>query len=222
MGEEARVLEMAMSEENSTSRNGFVQGVIVDVFPLSRYYFGCRGALPVKDETLSDRVDRLKSNYAAHGLRTCVEAVLLVELFKHPHLLLLQFRNSVFKLPGGRLRPAESDIEGLRRKLSSKLSVDEDAIVPSWEVGECIGMWWRPDFETVMYPIVPPNVNRPKECVKLFLVRQPVTQKFFVPKNFKLLAVTLCQIHENAKTYGPIISEIPKLLSKFSFNMMQI
>lgn len=31
-----------------------------------------------------------------------------VELFKHPHLLLLQVRNSIFKLPGGRLRPGES------------------------------------------------------------------------------------------------------------------
>lgn len=31
-----------------------------------------------------------------------------VELFKHPHLLLLQVRNSVFELPGGRLRPSES------------------------------------------------------------------------------------------------------------------
>lgn len=31
-----------------------------------------------------------------------------VELFKHPHLLLLQLRNSIFKLPGGRLRPGES------------------------------------------------------------------------------------------------------------------
>ncbi|KAI9122534.1 hypothetical protein K1719_006374 [Acacia pycnantha] len=31
-----------------------------------------------------------------------------VELFKHPHLLLLRERNSIFKLPGGRLRPGES------------------------------------------------------------------------------------------------------------------
>lgn len=31
-----------------------------------------------------------------------------VELFKHPHLLLLQVKNAIFKLPGGRLRPGES------------------------------------------------------------------------------------------------------------------
>ncbi|KAJ0251686.1 Pre-mRNA cleavage factor Im 25 kDa subunit 1 [Hirschfeldia incana] len=111
---------------------------------------------------ISDRVVRLKSDYAAHGLRTCVEAVLLVELFKHPHVLLLQYRNSIFKLPGGRLRPGESDIEGLKRKLASKLSVNENVLVPGLEVGECIGMWWKPNFETLMYPFLPPNVKHPK------------------------------------------------------------
>ncbi|XP_024005350.1 pre-mRNA cleavage factor Im 25 kDa subunit 1 isoform X1 [Eutrema salsugineum] len=252
MGEEARVLDMETSEENATRRNHLVNDLIVDLYPLSSYYFGSRDALRVKDENISDRVDRLKSNYAAHGLRTCVEAVLLVELFKHPHALLLQYRNSIFKLPGGRLRPGESgllycsvtslcinslsqisalktkfllnllDIEGLKRKLASKLSINENVVVPGSEVGECIGMWWRPNFESLMYPFLPPNVKHPKECTKLFLVRLPVNQQFVVPKNFKLLAVPLCQIHENEKTYGPIISQIPKLLSRFSFNMMEL
>ncbi|XP_010433062.1 PREDICTED: pre-mRNA cleavage factor Im 25 kDa subunit 1-like isoform X2 [Camelina sativa] len=220
MGEEARALDMETSEENTTTRrNHTVHELMVDLYPLSSYYFGSRDALTVKDEIISDRVIRLKSNYAAHGLRTCVEAVLLVELFKHPHVLLLQYRNSIFKLPGGRLRPGES---GLKRKLASKLSVNENVLVPGLEVGECIGMWWRPNFETLMYPFLPPNVKHPKECSKLFLVRLPVHQQFVVPKNFKLLAVPLCQLHEDEKTYGPIISQIPKLLSKFSFNMMEI
>uniref|UniRef100_A0A1J3IWJ3 Pre-mRNA cleavage factor Im 25 kDa subunit n=1 Tax=Noccaea caerulescens TaxID=107243 RepID=A0A1J3IWJ3_NOCCA len=219
MGEEARVLDLETSEESRTRRDHLIHDSIVDLYPLSSYYFGSRDALRVKDEIISDRVIRLKSNYADHGLRTCVEAVLLVELFKHPHVLLLQFRNSIFKLPGGRLRPGESDIEGLKRKLSSKVSIND---VPGFEVGECIGMWWRPNFETLMFPFLPPNVKHPKECKKLFLVRLPLNQQFVVPRNFKLVAVPLCQIHENEKTYGPIISQIPKLLSKFSFNMMEI
>ncbi|KAL1210606.1 Pre-mRNA cleavage factor Im 25 kDa subunit 1 [Cardamine amara subsp. amara] len=217
MGEEARALDI----ENTTRRNHLVHDSMVDLYPLSSYYFGSRDALRVKEEIISDQVFRLKSNYAAHGLRTCVEAVLLVELFKHPHVLLLQYKNSIFKLPGGRLRPRESDSEGLKRKLASKLSINENGVVPGLEVGECIGMWWRPNFETLMYPFLPPNVKHPKECTKLFLVRLPVNQQFVVPKNFKLLAVPLCQLHENEKTYGPIISQIPKLLSKFSFNMME-
>ncbi|THG12485.1 hypothetical protein TEA_022990 [Camellia sinensis var. sinensis] len=120
----------------------------------------------------------------------------IVELFKHPHLLLLQVRNSVFKLPGGRLRPGESEVDCLKRKLSSKLS---EGSVLEWEVGECLGMWWRPDFETLMFPYLPPNVKKPKECTKLFLVKLPESRKFIVPRNFKLLAVPLCQIHENHK-----------------------
>lgn len=193
---------------------------VLDIYPLNHYYFGSKDAAPFKEETLADRLSRMKVNYDAHGLRTCVRAVMLVELFKYPHLLLLQVRNSIFKLPGGRLQSGESDIECLKRKLSSKLSVHGDARAPVWEVGECLGMWWRPDFESLLYPYLPPNIKRPKECTKLFLVKLPESQKFIVPKNQKLLAVPLCQLHEKPETYGPIISGVPQLLSKFSFNMV--
>ncbi|KAJ4708698.1 Pre-mRNA cleavage factor Im subunit like [Melia azedarach] len=193
---------------------------VIDIYPLSCYYFGSKDAIPFKDETLSDRILRMKSHYAAHGLRTCVEAVILVELFKHPHLLLLQVRNSIFKLPGGHLRPGESDVDGLKRKLTRKLSLNEDGDGVAWEVGECLGMWWKPDFETLPFPYLPPNVKQPKECTKLYLVKLPVSRKFIVPKNMKLLAVPLCQIHDNHKTYGQIISGVPQLLSKFPFNMI--
>ncbi|KAG5049196.1 hypothetical protein JHK85_010299 [Glycine max] len=39
----------------------------------------------------------------------------------HPHILLLQIGNTFCKLPGGRLKPGENEIEGLKRKLTSKL-----------------------------------------------------------------------------------------------------
>lgn len=86
-------------------------------------------------------------------------------------------------------------------------------------------MWWRPDFETLLYPFLPPNVKQPKvhntiglfiqfligdgivswscfvvqECTKVFLVKLPASRKFIVPKNMRLLAVPLCQVHENHK-----------------------
>ncbi|CAI0387408.1 unnamed protein product, partial [Linum tenue] len=189
---------------------------VVDIYPLSSYYFGSKDALPFKDETLADRLYRMKSNYNAQGLRTCVEAVILVELFKHPHLLLLQERNSFFSLPGGRLRPGETDVDGLKRKLSRKLLVDDSE--NDWEVGEHLSTWWRPDFETLMYPYLPPATKSPKQCTKLFLVRLPERLDFIVPKNFKLLAVPLCQVQGNQKTYGQIISGVPQMLSKFSIN----
>ncbi|XP_027902204.1 pre-mRNA cleavage factor Im 25 kDa subunit 1 isoform X2 [Vigna unguiculata] len=179
MGEEASVTNLR--NENGGNED---QNMEFDIYPLSSYYFGSKDAIPFKDLSLHNHLLRIQSNYAARGLRTSVEAVLLVELFKHPHLLLLQVRNSIYKLPGGRLRPDESDTDGLKRKLTRKLSVDEDGDGSEWEVGECLGMWWRPDFETLLYPFLPPNVKQPK-------------------------------------TYGQIISGVPQLLSKFSFNMLE-
>ncbi|KAJ4952961.1 hypothetical protein NE237_029793 [Protea cynaroides] len=194
---------------------------ILDIYPLSCYYFGSKEAIADKAETLADRIQRLKTNYAANGLRTSVEAVILVELFKHPHLLVLQVKNSFYKLPGGRLRPGESDTDGLKRKLLSKLSVNEHGVDDEWEIGECLGMWWSPDFETMFFPYTPSNTTRAKECTKLFLVKLPASRKFIVPRNMKLLAIPLCQIQENHKTYGPIIAGVPQMLSKISFNIIE-
>jgi cleavage and polyadenylation specificity factor subunit 5 len=59
-----------------------------------------------------------------------------------------------------------------------------------------------------------------KECIKLFLIKLPVSRQFVVPRNMKLLAVPLSQIHDNAQVYGSIIAGIPNLLSKFSMNII--
>ncbi|CAL9049086.1 unnamed protein product [Musa banksii] len=203
------------------SGDGGGRSDVVVIYPLSRYFFGSKDAIPDKDDCLADRLQRMKANYAARGMRTCVHGILLVELFQHPHVLLLQVRNSFFKLPGGRLRSGESDVEGLKRKLSRKLSSEENGTNDDWQIDERIGMWWRSDFETLPFPYLPPNLRRPKECTKLFLVKLPMTRHFIVPRNLKLLAVPLCQLHDNSETYGPIISGIPQLLSKFSFNIIQ-
>ncbi|XP_076920369.1 pre-mRNA cleavage factor Im 25 kDa subunit 1-like [Bidens hawaiensis] len=192
--------------------------LVVDIYPLSGYYFGSKPAAAAsKDETVADRTMRLRSNYDARGMRISVLAVMLVELFKQPHVLLLQSENCIYNLPGGRLRPGESDVDGLKRKLLRKLTADDDNNQTNWEVSECIGSWWKSDFETLPYPYAP---NAPKECTKLYLVKLPLNRDFIVPKNFKLLAVPLCQLHENRKTYGSIIAGIPQLLSRFSINMV--
>ncbi|XP_024960070.1 pre-mRNA cleavage factor Im 25 kDa subunit 1 isoform X2 [Cynara cardunculus var. scolymus] len=203
---------------NGRLNNGGNLNLVFDIYPLSNYYFSSKPGVSSKEETLGDRARRLKSNYDVHGMRTYVEAVILVELFKHPHLLLLQAKNCIYKLPGGRLRPGESDVDGLKRKLSTKLSADETQC--QWEVGECIGTWWKSDFETLPFPYLPSSGNNPKECTKLYLVKLPSSRDFVVPKNLKLLAVPMCQLHESRKTYGPIISGIPQLLSRFAINMV--
>ncbi|PPR90528.1 hypothetical protein GOBAR_AA30147 [Gossypium barbadense] len=71
MGVEAEAINDSSSDNHSKR---------VDIYPLSCYYFGSKEAIVFKDETLSDRINRMKSNYAAYGLRTSVEAVILVRL----------------------------------------------------------------------------------------------------------------------------------------------
>ncbi|MCO5614009.1 hypothetical protein L7F22_068289 [Adiantum nelumboides] len=68
-----------------------------------------------------------------------------------------------------------------------------------WEVGDCLAQWWRPAFETFMYPYVPPHITKPKECKKLFLVQMPPTKVLAVPKNMKLLAVPLFELYDNSQ-----------------------
>jgi hypothetical protein len=112
MSSNGNVSEISGSDQN--------HGGVIDIYPLSCYYFGSKEAGPFKDETLADRTQRMKSkytlqhtnsqslthyvcstgfvlfslnywffffqlsfvvilfSYAAYGLRTCVNAVILV------------------------------------------------------------------------------------------------------------------------------------------------
>ncbi|KAL8263475.1 hypothetical protein R6Q59_021605 [Mikania micrantha] len=115
-----------------------------------------------------------------------------------PHILLLQIGNTFCKLPGGRLKPGENEIEGLKRKLFSKLAANSRNMQPDWQV---------PNFETIMYPYCPPHISKPKECKKLYVVHLSEREYFAVPKNLKLLAVPLFELYENVQRYGPVIPQ---------------
>lgn len=69
------------------------------------------------------------------------------------------------------------EIAGLKRKLTNNLSPPNPGLGPKWEVGECIGVYWRPNFETILYPYLPPHITRPKECKKLFV--SPLPEKCY-------------------------------------------
>ncbi|KAJ4972983.1 hypothetical protein NE237_006157 [Protea cynaroides] len=83
----------------------------------------------------------------------------------------VNLKNSFYKLPGGRLRPGESDTDGLKRKLLSKLSVNEHGVDDEWEIGECLGMWWSPDFKTIFFPIYTIQYNK-GQVMEMRLTRQ--------------------------------------------------
>nr|KYP74885.1 Cleavage and polyadenylation specificity factor subunit 5 [Cajanus cajan] len=214
-----------------------VSSKVVNTYPLSSYTFGTKEPKMEKDTSVADRLARMKVNYMKEGMRTSVEGILLVQEHNHPHILLLQIGNTFCKLPGGRLKPGENETEGLKRKLTSKLGANSPALVPDWEdyphicyslalilgklqIGECVAIWWRPNFETIMYPYCPPHITKPKECKKLFLVHLSEREYFAVPKNLKLLAVPLFELYDNVQRYGPVISTIPQQLSRFQFKMI--
>ena len=53
---------------------------------------------------------------------------MLVHENNHPHVLLLEGKDGQLSLPGGRLRPGEGEVEGLKRKLQNKLGATEEKV----------------------------------------------------------------------------------------------
>jgi cleavage and polyadenylation specificity factor subunit 5 len=88
-----------------------------------------------------------------------------------------------------------------------------------------------------MYPFIPAHVTRPKECKKLYFIQLPrsstlntpnlikpftdnIAEVLSVPKNMKLLAVPLFELYDNTARYGPQLSAIPHLLSRYNFEFV--
>ncbi|CAI9767660.1 unnamed protein product [Fraxinus pennsylvanica] len=133
-------------EEERLKNSGeakMVSSAVVNTYPLQSYTFGSKEAKMEKDTSVADRLARMKVNYMKEGMRTSVEGILLVQEHNHPHILLLQIGNTFCKLPGGRLKPGENEIDGLKRKLSSKLAANSPGLEPDWKIGECV----RPNGE---------------------------------------------------------------------------
>lgn len=154
---------------------------------------------------------------------------------------MLQIANAFFKLPGDYLLPHEEEIPGFQARLSERLSPPAGSTIPGadqdidgdgavgdgpfdWRIHDCVAQWWRPNFETFMYPFIPAHVTRPKECKKMYLIQLPKKSMFYllregpvlmlvcllemlsVPKNMKLLAVPLFELYDNTARYGPQLS----------------
>ncbi|CEF66967.1 Cleavage and polyadenylation specificity factor subunit 5 [Strongyloides ratti] len=202
------------------NRNPDSNDYIVGLYPLSNYTFAVKDAQSEKDSSVQARFQRMRNEYQTIGMRRSVEAVMLVNEHNTPHILLLQIGTTFFKLPGGELMPDENDIDGLKRILNETLSSPEKPPT-QWNVTDMLAKWWRSNFEPPRYPYVPSHVTRPKECCKLFLVQLPSSAYFAVPRNFKLVAAPLFELYDNATGYGPVISTLPQLLSRFEMKYLK-
>ncbi|OUM66519.1 hypothetical protein PIROE2DRAFT_40720, partial [Piromyces sp. E2] len=188
-------------------------------YSLENYKFGVKDPQPEEDPSVAARLNRLQNEYEKYGIRRTVEGVLVVHEHNHPHVLLLQIANTFFKLPGDALKPGEDEIEGLKLRLSQKLSPANQVGLDTsdWEVGELLSIWYRPNFENFMYPYIPAHITKPKEMKKIFLIHLPEKKTFSVPKNMKLLAVPLFELYDNSARYGPQLAALPHLLSRFNY-----
>lgn len=114
----------------------------VNMFGLANYHFGRKEteskgqvARGVSEEEIAAHRQK---RFEERGMRRSVAAVLLVHDHEFPHVLLLQQKGGGYSLPGGRLRPGESEEDGLRRKLHAKLSpvAAGDGEAPEWDIGD--------------------------------------------------------------------------------------
>ena len=194
---------------------------VVDVHALSMYTFGTKRARGEKDATTAAKLLRMKAQYEREGKRRSVGGICMVSQHRTPHILLLQVTPTSFKLPGGKLRPGEGEGEGLARKLRNKLQPElEDGLQQyEFDIGDQVSTWYRTAYEPQMYPYLPAHITKPKEEYKLFVVHLPEKCSFAVPKNLKLLAVPLFELYGNPQKYGPEISSIPHLLSRYRLNL---
>ncbi|XP_066569629.1 cleavage and polyadenylation specificity factor subunit 5 isoform X1 [Amia ocellicauda] len=188
----------------------------INLYPLTNYTFGTKEPLYEKDSSVAARFQRMREEFEKIGMRRTVEGVLIVHEHRLPHVLLLQLGTTFFKLPGGELNPGEDEVEGLKRLMTEILG-RQDGVQQDWVIDDCIGNWWRPNFEPPQYPYIPAHITKPKEHKKLFLVQLQEKALFAVPKNYKLVAAPLFELYDNAPGYGPIISSLPQLLSSISF-----
>jgi cleavage and polyadenylation specificity factor subunit 5 len=126
-----------------------------------------------------------------------------------------------FYSPGDYLRPEDDEISGFKARLNERLAPASHISSPSdWEVSDTLAQWWRPNFETFMYPFIPSHITRPKECKKLYMLQLPESKVLSVPKNMKLLAVPLFELYDNTARYGPQLSALPHLLSRYNFEFV--
>ena len=110
-------------------------GTVINLYPLSHFTFGTKDALKERDSSVEARMERHKARFEEQGMRRVVEGVALVHEHGHPHVLLLTVMGGrAFRLPGGRLRPGEEEVAGMRRKLQRKVGTDKVAAGATWEV----------------------------------------------------------------------------------------
>ena len=180
------------------------------------------------------RLVRLKRRFERTGIVHSVEAVVLMHTHQHPHVMLLRRTERAgvlpptsigpppgvsYRLPGGKVRAPETDVECLQRKIQRDLLATAVDMSSAIAVQEVLAVWSRPHFDRAMYPYTPAHVSEPKELRTLYLVQLTGPHVLLTAPDAQteLVAVPLFDLYENAAKYGAVIASIPHLVSRFQF-----
>jgi len=68
----------------------------VRIYPLDNYSFGVQEYVGIDKNFHRKRLEGLKESFAVRGMGKAVEAVTIVHLHNHPHVLLLQHQTTFF------------------------------------------------------------------------------------------------------------------------------
>lgn len=202
----------------------------VDVYPHTNYVSAQRpAARKHTDQSAQAKLGRMKARFDAHGAIRSVEAVMLVHVHDHPHVLLLETTigtNQIYRLPGGKCRRDEDEIECLLRKLDKKVFGVADSsnerkgpAAPPCRVGELLATWIRPNFDPLMYPYKPVHVTHEKEIRSVYLVHLHSEAPMRIPSDCNLVAVPLFELFDNAGRFGAVIAGVPHNLSRLHVNL---
>ncbi|GIX60934.1 mRNA cleavage factor-like protein, putative [Babesia caballi] len=129
-------------------------------------------------ETANEIIKKRIRAYNRVGLRVTVCGVILCHRNGFPHIIVLRDSEGRLGLLGGKCKAYDGPEEALRQKLArfvstsrkGTLQLDLRANADNVVVGELLGEFWRPEYDSDILPYLPLHVNRPREKILVYQV----------------------------------------------------
>ena len=87
-----------------------------------------------------------------------------------------------------------------------------------YRIGDLLGVYWRPHFDSTLIPSLPLHIERPKERIEIFQILLPV--KAVMKTKEKLDYVKLSMLEHESD--NPMLNTLPGMLSRFTLRKMDV
>merc|ERR1712224_44868 len=121
-----------------------------------------------------------------------------------------------FELPGGHIKALDNEVEDPRKKLNKQLMPSLKELSFQWEIGELVGIFYRPSHQRYIFPYIPPHVSKTKEILKIYIVQLPEKCVLSTPENQTIVAVPIFDLFDNSIQWGTLLANIPVILSRLN------